>query len=455
MGAGLALARDARTLNRALFVATFLVACSGEQGTEAVSDLQQEATVCGSGPTVKGIDVSYYQGTIDWTKVKADGVQYAFLRVSDGLATIDSKFDTNWAQTRAKGILHGAYQFFRPSQDPIAQADLLLSKLGTPMPDDLPPVIDVEADGGLPPAQVAAKVKTWIDHVTAAIGKRPIIYTGFYFWRDQVGAPDQTASPLWHAQYSSTACPTIPPPWQDWAFWQYSSSGTVNGITGNVDMNRFNGTRAELEALLMGGGGGATASCDKLPAEGGTIDDGDGCFVGGGPAGSMRHVATAGEGGDLVWTHTTGDATEANFGQWNLDLTEGGRYQVEVYTATAFAQSKHARYTIHAKGADHDFIVDQSAADGWQPVGEVELAAGGDQWVHLADNTGELLSGNVQLAFDAVRITRIASGPGGAAGGGDDTMDPGVSGGCNAGGASSSAGLAIALGVLVARRRRR
>ncbi len=453
MLAGPALALHARTLNRALFVATFLVACSGEQGTEAVSDLEQEATVCGSGPTVKGIDVSYYQATIDWTKAKADGVEYAFIRVSDGLATIDTKFDTNWAQTRAKGILHGAYQFFRPSQDPIAQADLLLSKIGTPMPDDLPPVIDVEADGGLTPAQVSAKVRIWIDHVKAAIGKRPIVYTGYYFWRDQVGG-DESASPLWHAQYSTTACPNIAPPWQDWAFWQYSSSGAVNGIAGNVDMNRFNGTRAELEAMLMGGG--AAVSCGKLPADGGTIDDGDGCFVGGGPAGSMRHVATAGEGGDLVWTHTTEDATEANYGQWNLDLTEAGRYQVEVYTAAAYAESKQARYTVHASGVAHEVVIDQSATDGWQSLGEVELAAGGDQWVHLADNTGELLSNNVQLVFDAVRITRVASGPGGDGSGSDDPMTPdGGNGGCNAGGGSGSAGLAIALAALVARRRRR
>src|SRR5690349_556343 len=79
----------------------------------ALSELEQEATVCGSGPTVKGIDVSYYQGNIDWTRVKNDGVKYAFIRVSDGLGTIDTKFETYWAQSRANGIIHGAYQFFR------------------------------------------------------------------------------------------------------------------------------------------------------------------------------------------------------------------------------------------------------------------------------------------------------------------------------------------------------
>lgn len=429
----------------------FLVGCSAEQLTESASDAEQAATVCGSGPTVKGIDVSHYQGTIDWTKVKADGVQFAFIRVSDGLGTLDSKFDANWAQSRAKGILHGAYQYFRPAQDPIAQADLLLSKIGTLKPDDLPPVIDVESDGGLTPAQVAAKVDIWIERVTAAIGKRPIVYTGFYFWRDQVGAPDQTTSPLWHAQYSTVACPNIAPPWQDWAFWQYTSTGSVSGITGNVDVNRFNGTRTELEALLMGAGAPST-SCAPLPAAGGTIDDGDACFVGGGPPGSMRHVATAGEAGDLIWTHTTEDTTEGNFGQWNLELAEAGRYRIEVYTAAPYAQSKQARYTVHAGGGDQDFTIDQSAVDGWQTLGEVELAAGADQYIHLSDNTGELLAKNVQLVFDAVRLTRVVVPEDPGAGSGDE---PGEDGGCSAGGSSGLGGLVLVLGALVGRRRRR
>ena len=433
----------------------FLVGCSGEQATESVSDLEQQTTVCGSGPTVKGIDVSYYQGTINWTQAKADGVEFAFVRVSDGLGTMDTQFANNWAQTRAKGILHGAYQFFRPAEDPIAQADLLLGKIGTPQPDDLPPVIDVEASGGLTPTQVAAKVKLWIDHVTAAIGKRPIVYTGYYFWRDSVGASDQTASPLWHAQYTTASCPNIAPPWADWAFWQYSSSGTVAGISGGVDMNRFNGTRAELEGLLMGGAG--PASCGQLPAEGGTIDDGDACFSGGGPAASMRQVATAGEGGDLIWTHTTEDATEGNYGQWNLDMAEAGHYKVEVYTAAAFAQSKKARYIVHTGTGDHDFVIDQSATDGWAPLGEVDLAAGPDQFIHLADNTGEPLADKVQLVFDAVRLTRMDNVPDGGSGS-DGTMDPGAdakSGGCNAGGSGGAGGLVLVLGALVARRRRR
>jgi GH25 family lysozyme M1 (1,4-beta-N-acetylmuramidase) len=436
-------------VNRALVLVVMVGCTSGEQPTVDLSNVDQAATVCGSGPTVKGIDVSYYQGTIDWAKVQAAGVEYAFIRASDG-SYQDTKFATNWAESRANGILHGAYQFFRPGQDPIAQADSLLAKMGPLQPDDLPPVIDVEAADGLSPAQVAAKVKLWIDHVTAAIGRPPIIYTGFYFWRDSVGAPDYTTSPLWHAQYSTVACPNIAPPWQDWAFWQYTSSGSVNGIAGNVDTNRFNGTRAQLLELTAG----ATAEpCGALPAEGGTIDDGDPCFSAGGPAQSMRHVSDAGEGGDLVWTHTTEDAAEANYGQWNLNLSEAGRYKIEVYTAGSYAQSKQAKYVVRAGGATTDVVIDQRAADGWQTLGELDLAAGADQSIHLGDNTGELLADNVQLVFDAVKITRIVDSGGEPGGNDGDPLPAGDSSGCNAGGGAGWL-LGVALLGLVRRRRR-
>jgi lysozyme len=225
-----------------------IAAACAEPKTSAV---EAEGVVCGSGPTVKGIDVSYYQGTIDWTAVKNDGVAFAFIRVSDGTGYIDPNFPAYWAGSRAAGIVHGAYQYFHPGTDPIAQADLLLSKIGGGLAgDDLPPVIDVETTDGLAPSAVAAAVKAWVDHVAAAIGRPPIIYTGFYFWRDSVGGADMTTSPLWHAQYTTATCPNIADPWTNWAFWQYTSTGTVAGISGGTDVDRWNGDMASLTAFL-------------------------------------------------------------------------------------------------------------------------------------------------------------------------------------------------------------
>jgi lysozyme len=211
------------------------------------------ARVCASGATTRGIDVSYHNGTINWQAVKAGGVEFAFIRVSDGIGFKDPKFTTYWPAAKAAGLVRGVYQFFRPSQDVAAQADLLISALGgVYTPGDMPPVIDVEADGGLAPATVAARVRTWVDRVKTKLGVDPIVYTGKYFWRDEVGAPSGYANnPLWIAQYTSL-CPDIPEPWTRWTFWQYTETGTVSGISGNVDINRFNGSLAELKAFANG-----------------------------------------------------------------------------------------------------------------------------------------------------------------------------------------------------------
>jgi GH25 family lysozyme M1 (1,4-beta-N-acetylmuramidase) len=212
------------------------------------------ARVCADGPTVQGVDVSYYQGAIDWTKARAAGIQFAFIRVSDGTGFRDPKFATYWAGSRAVGIAHGAYQFFRPNQDPTAQADLLVDTMGPLEPDDLPPVIDVEATGGLSAATVASRVRAWVDRVEARTGRTPIVYTGMYFWRDQVGGSTREAdAPLWIAQYTSL-CPSLPSPWSRWTFWQYSDHGQVSGIGSSVDVDRFNGTLDDLRALGDGAG---------------------------------------------------------------------------------------------------------------------------------------------------------------------------------------------------------
>lgn len=472
MRSGARLAINAR-VRIAIVCALVAVGCAETATTPDLSTIDQDTTVCGSGPTVKGIDVSVYQGTIDWNRVKADGVVYAMIRVSDGLNSPDSKFAANWSGSRAAGVIHGAYQYFEPAQDPIAQADMLLSKMGTFKADDLPPTIDVEASGGLTPAQVAAKVKQWIAHVKAKTGRDPIVYTGFYFWRDSVGGANVLPSALFHAQYTTAACPNIAAPWTDWAFWQYTSSGSVDGINGNVDTDRWNGTKAQLMAFLGPPGtcGDGTcgagedndscpadcAPCATIDAAGGTIDDGDACFVEGGPTDFMRHVSTAGDDGDLIWTHATESATEANFGQWNLFLAEAGHYRVEAYTSAAFAQSKQAKYVVHAGTDDHSTTLDQTAVDGWQSLGEFDFAAGGKQWVHLSDNTGEPSASNVQLVFDAVRLTRLDGDNQGSdfSGDGDSTDPGGQHSGCNAGGAGGgSFGLVLALGAIFRRKRR-
>lgn len=228
-----------------------------------------EARVCAAGATTMGVDVSYYQGVIDWTKAKNAGVKFAFIRVSDGTTFQDPKFVANWSGSKNAGVIRGAYQFFRPSQSVTAQADMMIAAIGTYQPGDLPPVIDVEADGGLAPSTVAARVRTWVDRVKNALGVDPIVYTGYYFWRDEVGAPTSFANnPMWVAAYTSH-CPDLPAPWMRWTFWQHTDSGTVAGIPGKVDMNKFNGDLAALQAFA--GGTGTTTNPPPPPPPGGCV----------------------------------------------------------------------------------------------------------------------------------------------------------------------------------------
>ena len=445
----------------------------------AGSVVEQPAIACGDGPTVTGMDVSYYEASIDWDAAHAAGIDFAFIRVSDGLQFIDPKFPAYWAGARAAGVIRGAYQFFRPSQDPIAQADLLLDRIGPIEPDDLPPVIDVEVSGGLSTAEVAARVRAWVAHVTEAIGRPPIIYAGLYSWHDLTGSADITTSPLWVAQYTSAPCPNIPTPWTRWMFWQHTATGSVPGIPGaTLDVNWFNGTLDDLRGVTAGscGDGRCNAGetpdgcpadcppCGTIGADGGVVDDGDACFAAGGPAQYLRRV-TGGDGGDLIWTHATPSAHEANFAQWNLFFAQAGRYRVEAYTAHAWATSTQAAYVIQASGTRTTALIDQTAVDGWQVLGELDFAASGAQWIHLADNTGEPVAASAQLVFDAIRLTRVDAAPpppddGGDDQGGDDGSAPPPraprdAGGCSTGpGAGPGAAMVLAAIWLGARRRR-
>lgn len=238
-GAGQALKQSMRKrlwiLGLAVIVAALLVIRFWSR--EEVTDL--DAPSCAEGPTTPGIDVSYHQDTIEWSKVRRAGIKFAFIRVSDGLSFADPEFTRNWTNAQAAKIARGAYQYFRPEENAIAQADKLIAAIENDK-GELPPVIDVESTGGLRPAQIAKQVTIWIDRVRARLGVEPIIYTSPDFWRDEVGGADLSSQPLWVAHYTKD-CPRVPAPWTRWMFWQYSKTGRVPGIKGYVDLNVYQG----------------------------------------------------------------------------------------------------------------------------------------------------------------------------------------------------------------------
>ena len=224
-------------------------------------------TVCAAGAQVDGVDVSYYDGTIDWTQVYGAGKRFAIIRVSDGTGFIDPQFPANWAHARAAGILRAPYQFFRASEDPAAQANLLLTQVqmaGGFLPGDLPPVMDMETQDGQPNATVLANMRTWFGVLEAARGRPPIIYTSARVWTLLGNPTGFDQYPLWDANWGVT-CPNLPPIWSTWTFWQSSATGVVPGISNSsmTDLDSFNGTLDDLKAF---------AGAMSPPADGGATD---------------------------------------------------------------------------------------------------------------------------------------------------------------------------------------
>ncbi len=244
----------------ALFVAaiaawtTLAAGCAGNDGRAAGAGHEEEVGSSAEALTRKcstpsngpgqGRDVSVYQGNFNWAAAHAGGVVFGYARVSDGLGAIDSTFAGNWASMKANGVLRGAYQFFEPGEDEVAQANMVVQHVGKLGAGDLPATIDVEVTGGQAPATIAAKVRHWLQIVEAGTGKRPIIYTGGYFWQDNVGDTSFGAYPLWIAAYID--CPSIPAGWSDWTIWQYSDGA------GTLDHDVFNGGLPALQALANG-----------------------------------------------------------------------------------------------------------------------------------------------------------------------------------------------------------
>jgi lysozyme len=201
---------------------------------------------------MSGIDVSHFQQEIDWQQVRRAGVSFAFIKATEGVTVFDSVFNQNWRKARMASVMRGAYHFFRPQVDADAQARFFLDKLKGD-PGDLPPVLDVETlTDGTTFDQLLGGARVWVDVVKKALGCQPILYTGSAFWRKTLKNCSRfTDCPLWIAHYTTGPNPIVPTAWSKWTFWQFSQLGQMSGIKGKVDLDVFNGTASDLQALRI------------------------------------------------------------------------------------------------------------------------------------------------------------------------------------------------------------
>jgi lysozyme len=197
---------------------------------------------------IQGIDVSHFQGTVNWQEVKQAGMKFAIVKATEGQTSVDSQFTNNWQNIKAAGLLRGAYHFFDAGIDGTAQARHFL-QIAPVAAGDLPPVIDVEAAASANNATILQEVQNWLNTVEQALNRLPMIYTTASFWNSHLNH-NFGNYPLWVAEYGVTV-PKIPAGWSNWQFWQYSQSGKVIGVTGSVDMDYFNGSYDDLLAFLQ------------------------------------------------------------------------------------------------------------------------------------------------------------------------------------------------------------
>ncbi|MHB1843424.1 MAG: GH25 family lysozyme [Deltaproteobacteria bacterium] len=251
----------------ALLVAFGAVACGPENpehpGIVSTGSDEQALTVCAAGATLQGIDVSTYQGAVNWASVASSGRKFGYAKATQGNYYRDSTFPGNWAGMKAAGLVRGAYHWLDGSINGTVQADYYLSYVGAFGPGDLP-MVDWECNdttcGNAGNASVAQDVQAGLDFVNevkAKTGLMTVIYTGYYFF-GSLGNPSQFAPyPLFVADYTS-GCTLVPSPWSTWTFWQYSSTGSVPGVSGNCDVDEFNGTLSQLNQLANGGAAACT-----------------------------------------------------------------------------------------------------------------------------------------------------------------------------------------------------
>lgn len=200
------------------------------------------------GPTVKGLDISHYDETIDFHKVKSSGRDFCIAKATEYRA--DNTFNRNRAGAKNAGLLFSGYDFFHPSKDPKAQAELFLS-IARPEKGELPPVLDWESSDDVPSTVDRSRAIIWLETVEHACGKPPIIYGSPYFLQALKLTAQFKRYPLWIAHYGASA-PLIPPPWDTWAFWQITDTGNVPGIpAADEDLDVFNGSLDELNRLLL------------------------------------------------------------------------------------------------------------------------------------------------------------------------------------------------------------
>ena len=199
---------------------------------------------------VAGLDVSQYQGKINWQEVhlleNTFPIGFVFIRATVGKDKVDSQFETNWLGAKNNKIIRGVYHYYRPNENSIEQAELFIKSVKL-QKGDLPPVLDIEKlPKNQPIDSLKVGLKRWLEKVDAHYKVKHIIYTSENYLNDFL-KDEFSEYTFWIANYNFF----VEDIKEDWLFWQFTEKATVSGINGNVDVSIYNGSPKMLGYLTL------------------------------------------------------------------------------------------------------------------------------------------------------------------------------------------------------------
>lgn len=229
-------------------------ATTTQKATPAQPPATPKPTAPSSSTQAKGIDVSTWNGVIDWIRVASNGYRFVFGKATEGITLTDPTYSINRAGTEGFGLRFGAYHFARPggssvalrTANAIAQADHFID-VAEPAQGELPPVLDLEKTGGLEPTSLQQWLRAWMNEVYARTGLHASVYASPLFWKNAVANTTDFASGgsrLWVAHWTKGAKPLVPAQnWGGlgWTWWQWTDCSLVPGFAHCSDGDRMNG----------------------------------------------------------------------------------------------------------------------------------------------------------------------------------------------------------------------
>ena len=205
------------------------------------------------GYEIHGIDISHYQGKIDWDRLRNAQIEgcplrFVMIKATEGSSRLDENFEDNFLQARDNGYIRGAYHFWSNKSSARSQAYYFLEKVHL-QKGDLPPVLDVEHKPAAKSVEdFQQDILTWLHIVEDKYHVKPIIYTYYKFKEQYLGTPVFDDYPYWIAHYYVDKVEYK----GEWKFWQHTDVGKIDGINGYVDFNIYNGSFYDLKKLTIG-----------------------------------------------------------------------------------------------------------------------------------------------------------------------------------------------------------